>query len=122
MKPDEIEGQYDAYKDFVYNKNVKLLGTTRDLFRVLNLNSLGRTSAEISPIDSYTDLIQYLGVISINDHTLKFIDSCLSFDNQSKLVEYALFSSLSHKLYYNGIYSDMEDAIYRAQIPNVFYD
>ena len=87
-----------------------------------NLNSLGRTTATITPIDSYSDLIQYLGVVNYNNTTQKFVESCLNHENQNKLVDYALFSSLSHKLYYSGIYSDMEDAIYCAEIPNVFYD
>ena len=122
FKPLETHTQFEAYKNFVNDKNSTLLGSTRDLFRVNNLNSIGRLSAMISPVDSYTDLIQYLGVVNSNKHTLNFIDKCLSFDCQNKLVDYALFSSLSHKLYNEGIYNDMENAILNANIPNVFYD
>ena len=122
LKPLETQTQFEAYKNFVYDKNSCLLGSTRDLFRVTNLNSIGRLSAMISPVDSYTDLIQYLGVVNSNNHTLNFVDKCLSFNKQNKLVDYALFSSLSHKLYNEGIYNDMENAILNADIPNVFYD
>lgn len=122
LKPTKTQSQYEAYKDFVSDKNSSLLGSTRDLFRVTNLNNIGRLSAMISPVDSYTDLIQYLGVLNNTLNTFNFIEKCLSFNNQNKLVDYALFSSLYHKLYNEGIYNDMENAIYNANIPNVFYD
>ena len=122
LKPTKTQTQYEAYKDFVSDKNSSLLGSTRDLFRVTNLNNIGRLSAMISPVDSYTDLIQYLGVLNNTLNTFNFIEKCLSFNNQNKLVDYALFSSLYHKLYNEGIYNDMENAIFNANIPNVFYD
>ncbi|MBQ9795556.1 MAG: hypothetical protein IJW36_01160, partial [Clostridia bacterium] len=78
LQPKENESQYEAYKDFVYNKNVQLLGTGRDLFRINNLNSIGRTNAMINPIDTYTDLIQYLGIINKNETTQKFLSFALS--------------------------------------------
>lgn len=120
LSPDEIETQYEAYKDFVYDKKVSLLGTGRDLFRINNLNSIGRTNAMISPIDTYTDLIQYLGIINSNHVTQKFLSLALNDTNQNSLVDYSLFSSKYNKLYNTGIYSDMEDAILSCQIPNLF--
>lgn len=118
----EIESQYEAYKDFVYNKDVTLLGTGRDVFRVSNLNNIGRANASITPIDSYTDLIQYVGVTIQDDITKKFVDLILSQNYQNSLVDYALFSSKYNKLYSDGIYNDMEDAIFSCQIPSVFYE
>lgn len=120
LSPKESESQYEAYKSFVYNKNVQLLGTGRDLFRINNLNNIGRTNAMITPIDSYTDLIQYLGITNLNSTTKKFVELALSETYQNKLVDYSLFSSKYNKLYYSGIYSDMEDAISMCRIPNVF--
>lgn len=120
LTPKEKETQYEAYKDFVYNKKVKLLGSGRDLFRVNNLNSIGRTNAIITPVDTYTDLIQYLGVINQNETTQKFLSLALSETYQNKLTDYSLFSSLYNKIYYSGIYSDMEDAIMSCEIPNLF--
>ena len=120
LQPTENESQYEAYKDFVYNKNVKLLGTGRDLFRIDNLNKIGRANAIINPIDTYTDLIQYIGITKNTKVTNKFLKYALSEERQLKLTEYSFFSSLYNKLYYNGIYNDMEDAIMNAYIPNVF--
>jgi hypothetical protein len=122
LTPKENENQYEAYKDFVYNKNAQLLGTGRDLFRINHLNSIGRTNAMISPIDTYTDLIQYLGIINSNQVTQKFLSLALKDNNQNSLVDYSLFSSKYNKLYNTGIYSDMEDAIFACQIPNVFVE
>ena len=77
LTPKEKESQYEAYKDFIYDKNVQLLGTGRDLFRINNLNNIGRTNAIINPIDSYTDLIQYLGIINSNETTQKYMSLAL---------------------------------------------
>ncbi|MBE5741569.1 MAG: hypothetical protein E7351_03490 [Clostridiales bacterium] len=120
LSPIETEAQYDAYKDFVYNKNVKLLGTGRDLYRVNNLNNIGRANAQITPIDTYTDLIQYIGTTKNDSITKKYLNAIFSMENQQALVDYSLFSSLYIKIYQNGIYSDMEDAIMSASIPRVF--
>ncbi len=116
----ENETQYEAYKNFVYNKNVQLLGTGRDLFRINNLNSIGRTNALITPIDTYTDLIQYLGIINLNKTTQNFMSLALSDNYQKTLTDYSLFSSKYNKLYSSGIYNDMEDAIMSCKIPNCF--
>lgn len=120
LQPTETESQYEAYKDFVYNKNVQLLGTGRDLFRVNNLNSIGRTNAMITPIDAYTDLIQYLGIINSNKTTQKFINLALGDSYQKTLINYSLFSSKYNKIYSSGIYNDMENAIFSCKIPNLF--
>ena len=120
LQPKETESQYEAYKDFVYNKNVQLLGTGRDLFRINNLNNIGRTNAMITPIDTYTDLIQYLGITNNNSTCQKFVELALSDTHQNALIDYSLFSSKYNKLYYDGIYNDMEDAILSCKIPNAF--
>lgn len=120
LQPIETESQYEAYKDFVYDKNVCLLGTGRDLFRINNLNNIGRTNAIMTPIDSYTDLIQYIGITNNNPITQKFVELALSLTYQNTLTNYSLFSSKYNKLYHSGIYSDMEDAISMCRIPNVF--
>ncbi len=112
--------QYEAYKKFVNDKKVNLIGTTRDLFRVNNLNEIGRTSATITPLDDYTDLIQYIATTKNDEITKLFISSLMSTEYQSKLTEYALFSALNTKIYSQGIYNDMENAIFKAKIPNVF--
>ena len=120
LTPKENETQYEAYKDFVYDKKVQLLGSCRDLFRINNLNSIGRTNALITPIDTYTDLIQYLGIINSNSVTQKFMSLALSDTYQNSLTQYSLFSSKYNKIYNSGIYNDMEDAIMSCSIPNCF--
>lgn len=120
FSPAEVESQYEAYKDFVYNTDVTLLGTGRDVFRVNNLNKIGRANAIITPIDTYTDLIQYIGITNIDENIISFYSALLSNERQYNLSEYSLFSSKYDKIYFSGIYSDMEDAIYSCNIPNVF--
>lgn len=117
-----INGQYEAYKRFVNNKNYNLIGTARDVFRVENLNNIGRTNATISALTGYTDLIQYAGITSCDYIAKLFIENLVNKENQLKLTDYSLFSSLHTKLYTNGIYNDMENAIFSAEIPNVFYE
>jgi len=125
-KPNNIENltacpsQYEAYKKFANDKKINLVGTSRDLFRVNNLNEIGRTSATITPIDDYTDLIQYIATTKNDDITKLFISSLLSPEYQTKLTEYSLFSALNTKIYTQGIYNDMENAIFKASIPKVF--
>lgn len=118
--PTKRETQYEAYKSFVYNKNAVLFGTARDVFRVNNLNNIGRANATITPINTYSDLIQYVGIITNNDITNLFVEKLLCTTNQSKLVDYSLFSSLYNKIYSSGIYNDMENAILTCKIAKVF--
>ena len=120
LTPVNAESQYEAYKSFVNNKTATLLGTARDVYRINNLNNLGRTNATISPIDTYTDLIQYIGITEVNNITKEFLENVLSDNNQNSLTEYSLFSAKYNKIYNDGIYNDMENAILKARIPNVF--
>lgn len=117
----ENESGYEAYKDFVYNKNVTLIGTGRDVFRVDNLNNIGRTNASITPIDYYTDLMQYMGLCNIDEMTEKFLSLTLDDTNQITLRDYHLYSTKYNKIYTDGIYNDMENAIMNCSVPNVFH-
>ena len=116
----ECFGQYEAYKEFIYNKKTALIGTARDVFRVFNLNNVGRLTASITPIADYTDLIQYCGITKKDDYTILFLEKLLCAETQVKLTDYSLFSVKHNKIYSSGIYSDMEDAILSATTPNVF--
>lgn len=118
----KFPSQYEAYKHFVNNKKINLIGTARDVFRVDNLNKIGRTNATITPLGGHTDLIQYAGATIIDEMTNLFISNLLSVENQAKLIEYSLFSSLHTKLYSSGIYSDMENSLFESKVKNVFYD
>lgn len=114
------KNSFEAYKKFINSKNSSLLGTTRDVFRVENLNSLGRLSATINPIDEYTDLIQYVGVCKPSLIANEFVKALLSAQNQMTLTDYSLFSTLNNKIYTKDIYADMEEAIFRCKIPNLY--
>ncbi len=120
LKTDEKQSQYEAYKKFIYNNKSTLLGSARDVFRINNLNNIGRISASISPVDSYTDLIQYLGLTKIDQITEKFLSLTLDDEHQRSLIDYSLFSSKFYKIYSSGIYNDMENALISAVTPNVF--
>jgi len=120
LTPTNKESSYEAYKHFVYNKDAILLGTARDVYRVNSLNNIGRTNAIIKPINTYTDLLQYVGLCVNDNITNKFVELLLNKENQLSLTNYSLFSSIHNKLYNLGIYNDMENAIYNAKIAKVF--
>ncbi len=112
--------QFETYKNFVYHHDHALLGTARDVFRVDNLNKIGRTNAHITPLNNYTDLLQYIARFKTDKIIEQFCSKVLSPTYQCKLTDYGLFSSLDTKLYTSGIYSDMENAIFECKIANVF--
>ena len=120
LTPAKTQTSYEAYKSFVYDKSVSLLGTGRDVFRVNNLNELGRTNASFTPISTYTDLIQYIGITKSDYIIQEFLSLLFSEENQFSLVNYSLFSVKYTKIYSQGIYNDMENAIYKCAIARVF--
>jgi len=67
-----------------------------------------------------SDLIQYISSTKNDEITKLFISSLMSTEYQSKLTEYALFSALNTKIYSQGIYNDMENAIFKAKVANCF--
>lgn len=111
---------YQCYTKFVNNNNIKLLGTARDLFRIKNLEKLGRFSVNYEPVSSFTDLIQYIGITTTNKNVLNFISYMLSDDNQLKLSSLSLFSVKSFKLYSEPTYMEMEKALTSCFVPNIF--
>lgn len=120
LTPNNMESQYESYKHFINNKKSCLLGTARDLYRISNLNNIGRTNASITPINTYTDLLQYVGVTKLDAIIDEFLYSIFSKKNQSKLSDYSLFSSLYNKIYSSGIYANMEEAIFECEIAKCF--
>jgi len=111
---------YECYSKFVNNSNIKLLGTARDLFRIKNLENLGRFSVSYEPVSTFTDLIQYVGITSNNKTVLNFIDYLMNEGNQRKLSDLNLFSTKYSNLYSDEIYSSMEIALTSCNIPNIF--
>ncbi len=115
-----FKSQYEAYSHFVNNKKSCLIGTSKDLFRVSKLNDIGRLNTLITPLEVKTDLIQYCGVLKSDKITIEFIKELINDKNQLKLVDLGLFSVCHNKIYSQGIYNDMENAILNSQIANVF--
>lgn len=113
---------YECYTKFVNNNDVKLLGTARDLFRIKNLESLGRFSVNYEPVDSFTDLVQYLGKTTDDKEVYKFIDYVMDNNNQRKLADLSLFSTKGLKLYSEPTYKLMESALSSCNVPNIFID
>ena len=111
---------YQCYTKFVNGNNIKLLGTARDLFRVKNLESLGRFSVNYEPVSSFTDLIQYLGTITNDKEVSNFINYIMNDTNQYKLSDLSLFSTKHLKLYTEPTYSQMEEALKLCNVPNIF--
>ena len=111
---------YECYTKFVNNQNIKLLGTARDLFRIKNLENLGRFSVNYEPVSSFTDLVQYIGATTSNKQISKFVNYIMSDENQYKLSALSLFSTKHLKLYSDPIYSSMEQALANCYVPNIF--
>ncbi|MBQ7880597.1 MAG: hypothetical protein IJ358_01980 [Clostridia bacterium] len=111
---------YQCYTKFVNSNSIKLLGTARDLFRIKNLENLGRFSATYEPVSTFTDLVQYLGVTTNDSEVLKFIDFVMQDDNQYKLANLSLFSTKHIKLYTEPVYANMEQALTTCYVPNIF--
>ncbi len=111
---------YECYSKFVNKSNIKLLGTARDLFRIKNLESLGRFSITYEPVTTFTDLVQYIGITSSNKSVLKFVEYVMSDTNQRKLADLSLFSTKHIKLYTETTYVAMEQALGTCKVPNIF--
>lgn len=112
--------QYEAYKEFVNSTISSLIGTGRDLYRLKNLSTLGRLDTSFNYIDYYTDLIQYFGIIKTSEISLNFLEFLLDNENQMTLSEYSLFSTKPLTLYFSNEYKEMESAIKKCFVPNVF--
>lgn len=111
---------YECYTKFVNSNDIKLLGTARDLFRIKNLESLGRFSVNYEPISNFTDLVQYLGKTTNDKEISKFIDYVMTDTNQNKLSNLSLFSTKHLKLYSEPTYMQMENALTSCIVPNIF--
>lgn len=111
---------YECYSHFINNKNSKLLGTARDLYRLTHLQELGRINFNCKPITQFSDLIQYIGVITACEQTHNFIKFVINNENQTSLSKIGLFSTKNLKLYTDTNYSSLEQAIKQCFVPNIF--
>jgi len=111
---------YECYTKFVNRQDIKLLGTARDLFRIKNLENIGRVSVTYQPVATFSDLIQYLGITTCDNEVKKFVNYVMRDDNQRKLSNLSLFSTKQLKLYTEPIYAQMEQALTTCHVPNIF--
>lgn len=116
----ETLSSYQCYTKFVNSNNIKLLGTARDLFRIKNLERLGRFEVSYEPVSTYTDLIQYIGITNTDNNVLNFINFVMSDSSQRELANINLFSTKHLKLYSESTYKEMEQALYTCYVPNIF--
>lgn len=111
---------YKCYSKFVNSNDIKLLGTFRDVYRVKNLQNLGRFQAEFTPFEQFTDLVQYMGVCSNNETVKNFIEFMMQDSYQYELRDLSLFSTKKLGLYTEPTYLTMENALCNITIPNIF--
>ena len=106
---------YDAYEKFVTNKSNMLLGSQRDVFRMENRVRAGKESNVIyEPIQEYTDLVQYLSILSTDKNIynvcMDFIKFVLLPQNQSELSNIGMFSVCSQEIYDKEPYANLQNA------------
>ena len=88
----KTKSQYNAYLDFVAGGSEYLLGTQRDIVRLINRSF----SFTAEPLSTFNDLYQYVSVLSTNEdkinESLSFVEYLLSKKVQEKLNEIDMFS------------------------------
>ena len=120
--------QYQAYERFVANRTaVTLLGTQRDMYRLSQKESNAKIEQLcFAPLGGYTDLVQYVGISTSAgdkaDACLDYIKYLLSEEVQSTLVNLSLFSVVDNTFYTTERYAELEQALAKAYVPNVFGD
>ena len=99
----EVADVSTAYRNFISQKNSEMIGTQRDVIKLINAN----VEFTATPLHSFNDLFQYISVTTANeDRAVKcksFIKYLLSEDTQKKLTQIKMFSPI-----YSGLYTDIE--------------
>ena len=118
---------YQAYQGFCDKKFALLLGTQRDLSRILQKQSQGKMQeVSFEFLSGYTDLVQYVSFCDNGQNRGKvsqdFIEYLTSDKSQKKLGSIEMFSP-SLDLYDSGLHLDMQKALStKLTVPNVFAD
>ena len=96
-----IKEPLEAYSTFLNSKDACLIGTQRDIVRLINKG----VNFNAEPIESFSDLYQYIGVTAEGEEkrvcALSFIDFLLSVSVQKTLVNIKMLSPTLL-----GLYSD----------------
>lgn len=107
---------FDAYDKYLDKKFDCLLGTQRDMYRVVNRVEKGNMSPRsFYCLSGYTDLVQYVGITSQDatkkEISLQFIEHLLSEESQQKLASINMFSVNTSSLYQAGEFAQLEKAL-----------
>ena len=99
----EVVDVSTAYRNFISQKNSEMIGTQRDVIKLINAN----VEFTATPLHSFNDLFQYISVTTANENRAvkckSFIKYLLSEDTQKKLTQIKMFSPI-----YSGLYTDIE--------------
>lgn len=118
-KAEKYGDGYNAYVNYMsLGKSTALIGSQRDLARILHKRSLGKLEEGFvfAPVGGYTDLIQSMGICRFSDelkqqYAKKFLEFCLTETNQKRLSSIGMFSALAIKLYEEGEFAVLEDSL-----------
>lgn len=106
------QSYYDAYNSFIKGKSSMLLGTQRDIFRMENrLKSGVEHDVIYYPIGEYTDLIQFISIVTDN---LKIKSVCENFicfllsEGVQKSLNNIGMLSVNYDIYQTGPMNNLE--------------
>lgn len=107
---------FSAYDKYLEKKFDNLLGTQRDMYRVINRIKKGNmTARSFYNLSNFSDLIQYVGVCKTDqvkqEISKQFVEYLLSDTSQQKIENINMFSVTGQKLYSNGEFAEMEKTL-----------
>ncbi len=117
---------YEMYENFLGGKFATLIGTNRDVIRLKDRELKGTVSSLVyNYLEGYTDLVQYIGILSdsiekqeISKEFLKFI---MEDDTQKSLAKVGLFSPVLDSIYENGFLKEQETILSKKlKVPSAF--
>lgn len=101
----------DAYVNFVGGKSKYLLGTQRDVVRMINRGF----SAEITPIGSFCDLNQYISLTSTDAqkavYAERYVNYLLSDEIQKSLYKINMFSAYVNVEYEEEVFLRLQSVV-----------
>ena len=118
---------YQAYQGFLDKKFAVLLGSQRDLSRVLQKQSQGKLQdVTFAFLSGYTDLVQYISFCNNGEQraeaSQKFMEYITSDQSQKKLTGLQMFSP-ALDIFDSGLHFEMQKALgKKLSVPNVFAD
>ncbi|HEY8423883.1 MAG TPA: hypothetical protein VIL23_03905 [Clostridia bacterium] len=122
----EAQTQFDAYNVFVSQNALMLLGTQRDINRIINrVNQNNMFECDIIYLEGYTDLVQYLAITAQNEETRQkaqmVIEHLTSVTAQYAVSQIGMFSTDGGNYHANEMLKKMQNAINQPIItPNAF--